>query len=82
MWLIIFSKYYYVLETQKYNRVILDNMISGVLTDPKHSYRMSGQREETFLYFAYGSNMLTQRIRINNPSARFLKDNEDEEDCL
>ena len=26
---------------------------------------------ETFLYFAYGSNLLTERIRINNPSARF-----------
>ena len=24
----------------------------------------------TFLYFAYGSNLLTDRIRINNPSAR------------
>jgi len=36
-------------------------------------YMMSGGGEEqkTFLYFAYGSNMLTQRIRINNPSARF-----------
>ena len=30
------------------------------------------KEEETFLYFAYGSNMLTQRIRINNPSARFV----------
>ena len=30
------------------------------------------KEEETFLYFAYGSNMLTQRIRINNPSARFM----------
>ena len=36
------------------------------------NYRMSGGKQETFLYFAYGSNMLTQRIRINNPSARFL----------
>jgi len=35
-------------------------------------YMMSGGKQETFLYFAYGSNMLTQRIRINNPSARFL----------
>ena len=35
---------------------------------------MSGGEEKTFLYFAYGSNMLTQRIRINNPSARFLQD--------
>merc|ERR1711990_108916 len=34
-------------------------------------YMMSGGKQETFLYFAYGSNMLTQRIRINNPSARF-----------
>merc|ERR1719432_465977 len=30
-----------------------------------------GEEQKTFLYFAYGSNMLTQRIRINNPSARF-----------
>lgn len=26
----------------------------------------------TFLYFAYGSNLLKKRIRINNPSAEFL----------
>ena len=26
--------------------------------------------KSTFLYFAYGSNLLTDRIRINNPSAR------------
>ena len=25
----------------------------------------------TFLYFAYGSNLLAERIHINNPSARF-----------
>lgn len=25
----------------------------------------------TFYYFAYGSNMLLKRIRINNPSAKF-----------
>ena len=27
--------------------------------------------KETFLYFAYGSNLLTERIHINNPSAKF-----------
>lgn len=27
---------------------------------------------DTFLYFAYGSNLLKKRIRINNPSAEFL----------
>ena len=27
--------------------------------------------EEKFFYFAYGSNLLTERIRINNPSATF-----------
>uniref|UniRef100_A0A646QF06 gamma-glutamylcyclotransferase n=1 Tax=Hemiscolopendra marginata TaxID=943146 RepID=A0A646QF06_9MYRI len=27
-------------------------------------------KSNTFLYFAYGSNLLTERIRINNPSAR------------
>ena len=26
---------------------------------------------KTFLYFAYGSNLLTERIHINNPSAVF-----------
>ncbi|CAH0405260.1 unnamed protein product [Chilo suppressalis] len=28
--------------------------------------------KDTFLYFAYGSNLLKKRIRINNPSAEFL----------
>ncbi|XP_045495384.1 gamma-glutamylcyclotransferase-like [Colias croceus] len=28
--------------------------------------------KDTFLYFAYGSNLLKQRIHINNPSAEFL----------
>ncbi|CAB3240972.1 unnamed protein product [Arctia plantaginis] len=28
--------------------------------------------ENTFLYFAYGSNLLKKRIHINNPSAQFL----------
>ncbi|XP_047026369.1 gamma-glutamylcyclotransferase-like [Helicoverpa zea] len=28
--------------------------------------------ENTFLYFAYGSNLLKKRIHINNPSAKFL----------
>lgn len=27
-------------------------------------------KENTFLYYAYGSNLLTERIRINNPSAK------------
>lgn len=27
------------------------------------------EMKETFLYFAYGSNLLTERIRINNPSS-------------
>lgn len=27
---------------------------------------------DTFLYFAYGSNLLKKRIRINNASAEFL----------
>ncbi|XP_069318068.1 gamma-glutamylcyclotransferase isoform X1 [Eulemur rufifrons] len=30
-----------------------------------------GQEEETFLYFAYGSNLLTERIHLRNPSAAF-----------
>ena len=29
-------------------------------------------KKNTFLYFAYGSNLLTERIHINNPSARKL----------
>ncbi|XP_026758950.1 gamma-glutamylcyclotransferase-like [Galleria mellonella] len=28
--------------------------------------------KDTFLYFAYGSNLLKKRIHINNPSAQFL----------
>ncbi|CAH0727468.1 unnamed protein product, partial [Brenthis ino] len=28
--------------------------------------------EETFLYFAYGSNLFKKRIRINNPTAEFI----------
>ena len=26
---------------------------------------------KSFFYFAYGSNLLTERIHINNPSAKF-----------
>ncbi|XP_063826579.1 gamma-glutamylcyclotransferase-like [Ostrinia nubilalis] len=33
---------------------------------------MSVSLKETFLYFAYGSNLLKKRIRINNPSAHFI----------
>lgn len=28
--------------------------------------------QDSFLYFAYGSNLLKKRIHINNPSAEFL----------
>lgn len=28
--------------------------------------------KETFLYFAYGSNLFKKRIRINNPTAEFI----------
>ena len=31
-----------------------------------------GQEEESFLYFAYGSNLLTERIHLQNPSAAFF----------
>lgn len=31
---------------------------------------MSNATIATFLYFAYGSNLLLQRIHINNPSAK------------
>uniref|UniRef100_F1SII1 Gamma-glutamylcyclotransferase n=2 Tax=Sus scrofa TaxID=9823 RepID=F1SII1_PIG len=30
-----------------------------------------GQEEESFLYFAYGSNLLMERIHLRNPSAEF-----------
>lgn len=38
-----------------------------------HSGRedMQGQEEESFLYFAYGSNLMSQRIHLQNPSASF-----------
>lgn len=32
---------------------------------------LRGQEEESFLYFAYGSNLLTERIHLRNPSAAF-----------
>ena len=31
----------------------------------------TGGRGRTFLYFAYGSNLLTKRIHFQNPSATF-----------
>ncbi|KAM5203860.1 gamma-glutamylcyclotransferase [Hipposideros larvatus] len=38
-----------------------------------HSGRedVQGQEEETFLYFAYGSNLMSKRIHLQNPSAAF-----------
>ncbi|XP_006912101.1 gamma-glutamylcyclotransferase isoform X2 [Pteropus alecto] len=30
---------------------------------------LRGQEEDSFLYFAYGSNLLTERIHLRNPSA-------------
>ncbi|XP_004677198.1 PREDICTED: gamma-glutamylcyclotransferase [Condylura cristata] len=32
---------------------------------------LAGQEEDSFLYFAYGSNLLTARIHLRNPSAEF-----------
>lgn len=32
----------------------------------------SSNDDKTFMYFAFGSNLLTQRIHINNPSAKFV----------
>ncbi|XP_032728217.1 gamma-glutamylcyclotransferase isoform X2 [Lontra canadensis] len=32
---------------------------------------LRGQEAESFLYFAYGSNLLTERIHLRNPSAAF-----------
>jgi hypothetical protein len=34
--------------------------------------------ESTVLYFAFGSNLNTQRIRLKNPSARYKKSSEPE----
>lgn len=31
-----------------------------------------GQEEDSFLYFAYGSNLLSDRIHLHNPSAVFF----------
>ncbi|XP_047531034.1 gamma-glutamylcyclotransferase-like [Vanessa atalanta] len=33
---------------------------------------MAASLKDTFLYFAYGSNLLKKRIRINNPTAEFI----------
>lgn len=33
---------------------------------------MAKQIKDTFLYFAYGSNLLKKRIKINNPTAEFI----------
>ena len=41
--------------------------ICGVTQKSKTFFAMENK---TFFYFAYGSNLLTERIRINNPSAR------------
>lgn len=32
---------------------------------------MQSQEEDVFLYFAYGSNLLSERIHLHNPSAEF-----------
>ena len=37
---------------------------------PKSVETHFAMENKTFFYFAYGSNLLTERIRINNPSAR------------
>jgi hypothetical protein len=41
------------------------------------SYCLSSEAEDlagsSVLYFAFGSNLNTQRIRINNPSARYCR---------
>ena len=39
--------------------------------EPGPACKPSGGRESTFLYFAYGSNLLTKRIHFQNPSATF-----------
>ena len=33
---------------------------------------VKGKSEDSFLYFGYGSNLSSERIRIQNPSANFV----------
>jgi hypothetical protein len=40
-----------------------------ILMPPCPSSSSSSAMKNAFLYFAYGSNMLTERIRINSPTA-------------
>jgi len=46
---------------------------SGVMaTSHVLSKFVKGKSPETFLYFAFGSNLSSERIRVQNPSAKFL----------
>ncbi|XP_062524474.1 uncharacterized protein LOC101743698 [Bombyx mori] len=47
----------------KHNIELMLNSFSRKMMDPI---------KDTFLYFAYGSNLFKKRIRINNPTAEFL----------
>ena len=42
----------------------------GLISRPP-SKTKAPSRRSTFLYFAYGSNLLTERIHFQNPSATF-----------
>lgn len=55
------------------NRCCLRRGRTGVWRDMASSgcEDQQGQEEESFLYFAYGSNLLSERIHLRNPSAAF-----------
>ena len=53
--------------------MILDSFTKSLRIFFKVENRMASSTASSdhFLYFAFGSNLLTERIHINNPSARF-----------
>lgn len=40
------------------------------ITEPSMDKSNSPSTNETFMYFAYGSNLLSKRIHIQNPTAK------------
>ena len=53
--------------------MILDSFTKSLRIFLRIEKRMASSTASSdhFLYFAFGSNLLTERIHINNPSARF-----------
>lgn len=50
--------------------MILFGLASVVWSVPvDQTNNMTSENNQTFMYFAYGSNLLLKRIHINNPSA-------------